>query len=402
MNLLEHYGPVDHEPRWRLLDFMRQLGDRDAIMLGAGIPDPDLLPRQAIVEAFQAADEASDGGFLGYQVPEGNPDLRERIAARLGERGVAGLNGGGSVLLTTGCTQALHLALSLHGGSGSLIACESPCYYHLLEQIHWMGARALPVPSDPSTGIRLDALEETIERHHPACLVLCSTLSNPTGATIPDTVRHSLVEMCRENGVHIIEDDIYAELHEGPEQPIPLRALDDGTSVTLVSSFSKTISPGLRVGFMVPGPHFDEVANHRCMMDMHGSTSSEATILAYLQRADANGYLEGFRTTVRRRRNHLIHAVESIFPEGTRVTHPEGGFLIWVTLDGALDLPLLAERALAEGVTVAIGNVFLPGQPLRGCMRLNAARASEADMTRGVEILGRIIADMTRAHPEPS
>jgi DNA-binding transcriptional MocR family regulator len=143
MRLLAEYRPAECHPPFRLLDFMREMGHERLIMLGAGVPSPELLPRKEILESMQDADERTKGGFLGYHVPEGEVDLRTHLAERLRSRGVDLPADESSVITTTGATQALHLALSEHLAPGDLVAVESPCYYNLLEQIQYFKCQVL-------------------------------------------------------------------------------------------------------------------------------------------------------------------------------------------------------------------------------------------------------------------
>jgi DNA-binding transcriptional MocR family regulator len=390
MRLLAEYRPAECHPPFRLLDFMREMGHERLIMLGAGVPSPELLPRKEILESMQDADERTKGGFLGYHVPEGEVDLRTHLAERLRSRGVDLPADESSVITTTGATQALHLALSEHLAPGDLVAVESPCYYNLLEQIQYFKCQVLPIPSDPESGIDPEALESLATRFRPKVLVVCSSLSNPTGATIPDSARSSIVDFCREHGIHVIEDDIYAELCDRGA-PRPLRAFDDGSSVTLVSSFCKTVAPGLRVGYILPGKRFESVASRKCIMDMHGSVITEATLLSFLQRPDSDDLLANLRRLFENRRHQLREAVSLHFPDGTYISDPAGGFLIWVVLTEALDMRILAQKALHAGVTLAMGDVFLTGPAERACMRLNAAKSGPEDIRRGVDILGQLL-----------
>ncbi|MEO0454261.1 MAG: PLP-dependent aminotransferase family protein [Verrucomicrobiota bacterium] len=392
MKILDSYQPYRFQPAFRLLDFMRQLGDPETIMLGAGIPDPALLPGEAIIESFHEANRVTNGGYFGYQTPEGDPELRHLISERMKTRGIDDLEGDSSVILTTGCTQALHLALRTRVKPGDTVAVECPCYYHLLEQISSLGANILPIPADMNEGIDLERGLELLKNHQARCLVLCSTLSNPSGATMPVSVRPQLVDGCRKLGVTIIEDDIYAELHDDGASP-PLRAFDDGGTVTLVSSFCKTVAPGLRVGFILPGPDFEVIAAERCMMDMHGGVVAEVTLREYLKRPDSKTHLEKMKGIFQKRRRILRDAVEDNFPTGTVVSCPAGGFLLWAVLPFLTDSGLMHQRALEQKVTFADGKVFLPAAPTRTAMRLNAGKASEQNIVRGIQVLSEIIED---------
>jgi DNA-binding transcriptional MocR family regulator len=378
-----------------LLELMRQVERPGWINLGAGVPAPELLPVAALRRAFARANAAWGRGMWAYQRPEGHEGLRERVAARFAGRGAR--VGAEGVLLTTGCTQALHLALQVHAAPGDVVACESPCYYNLLEQIHRRGCRALPLPMAGAAGIDLGAAEALLRRHRPSCLVVCPTLSNPSAATMEDGAREGLVALCRQRGVRLVEDDIYSELHEAGA-PRPLRAWDpEGRVVTVVTSFCKSVAPGLRVGAMLPGDGFEAAVRAKCMADLHSAVVAEATLAAFMEGGALERHLRGLRAVCRRRRQRVREAVAAYFPAGTVVEPPPGGFIVWVELPVRVDAVRLKAEAARRRVSFAPGELFLTGAARRTCLRLNCARAEEGDLERGVALLGEAVRAATSA-----
>lgn len=376
-------------PETGLLELMRQVERPGWINLGAGVPAPELLPVAALRRAFARANREDGRRMWAYQRPEGHEGLREKVAARYAARGV--LVDAGGVLLTTGCTQALHLALAVHAAPGSVVACESPCYYNLLEQIHAAGCAALPLPAAGAGGIDVEVALPLLRRHRPACLVVCPTLSNPGTATMAAGTRAALVEACRRLGIRIIEDDIYSELHEAGA-PRPLRAWDpEGRVVTVVSSFCKSVAPGLRVGMMLPGDALEAAVRRKCMADLHSAVVAEATLAAFMEGDALDRHLTQLRRVCRRRRERLRAAVQAHFPEGTVASDPPGGFILWVEVPGRVDAGALRREAVRRKVSYAPGEIFLTQAPRRTCMRLNAARAGEADLERGAKLLAQAL-----------
>ncbi|MDX6765546.1 MAG: PLP-dependent aminotransferase family protein [Candidatus Methylacidiphilales bacterium] len=363
---------------------MRSVERPGWINLGAGVPSPKLLPVAALQKSFVRAGAKNGLAMWAYQRPEGHAGLREALAERLRNRKVR--VGASEVLVTNGCTQALHLALALHTRRGGVVACESPCYYNLLEQIHAVGARSLSLPGDPVRGLDADRIAPWLEQWRPDCLVVCSTLSNPGCATIPVRCRAALVDLCRQLGVRLIEDDIYGELREGGALP-PLRSYDDGSTVTYVSSTCKSVAPGLRGGLMLPGDHFEQAVRRKCMSDLHGPTVAESTLAAFLESGGMEPHLERLRAACHRRRARLRKAVVRYFPAGTRVSDPEGGFLLWVECPGRVDPGRLHQEAAKRGVSFAPGEIFFDRASPNTCMRLNAARAEESELERGAGLM---------------
>jgi len=372
----------------RLIDFMRQADETGLINLAAGVPGLDALPDEPLRDAFARAFANEGVKVLAYHHPEGDPALRDLLAERLRQRGATVQASG--VLATTGCTQALQVMLSVLVQPGDIVACEAPAYYGMLELLSVAGARVLPLPLAGDDGIDLAAAEEALRRWRPKCLVVCSSLSNPSGATLPEVSRERLVALCRELQVRIIEDDIYADLLDGGA-PRPMLAFDDGATVSYVSSFSKSVAPGLRVGVCVPGSLFEEAAARKCQQDLHSSVITEVALREFLAAGAMEPHLERLRRRNARRRELALSALERSFPEDTKVSRPRGGYMLWAELAGSPDLREVRRRAREQRVVFASGDVFFTSTAAASCIRLNCAKASEEELLRGIEILGGIL-----------
>jgi DNA-binding transcriptional MocR family regulator len=206
---------------------------------------------------------------------------------------------------------------------------------------------------------------------------------------MPEANRQRLVELCRTHGVRMIEDDIYAELVDDGA-PRTMLADDDGSTVSYVSSFSKTVSPGLRVGVCFPGTLHDAFAARKCQQDLHSAVTSEVILREFLLAGSLDPHLLRLRARNFRRREIGLKAVRDFFPAGTKVESPQGGYMLWLELPERADLPELRRRARAEGIVFAAGDVFFTGEIARSCLRLNCAKATEEELARGVATLGRL------------
>lgn len=379
--------PFTFSPPGRLIDFMRQADEPGLINLSAGVPGLDSLPTQSLQAALGRAFAEEGPSVFGYHHPEGDRILRELLADRLKSRG-AKLDWK-DLFTVTGCQQGLQLMLDVLVKPGEIVACEVPAYYALLELIAVSGARILPVPVRGPEGFDLEEVDALFSRWKPKCLFVCTTLSNPSGSTIPEASREKLVEICRRNGVRVIEDDIYAELVDDGA-PKPLRAFDDGSTVSFVSSFSKSVSPGLRVGVCVPGSIYEEVAVRKVQQDMHSSVVSEVALRCFMEDGALDPHLQALRERNRHRRTLGIETITRSFPEGTSVWPQPGGYMAWVELPGLYDLPRARDEARKHHVVFAAGTVFFPTQPGTSYLRLNCAKASEAQLVEGLSVLGEI------------
>jgi DNA-binding transcriptional MocR family regulator len=386
--------PFPFKAAARLIDFMRQADQPGLINLAAGVPGLDALPVNALHTATEAAFAKDGAAMFAYHHPEGDRELRELLAERLKARGVPGLKGD-EIVTVTGCTQALQGMLSVLVKPGDIVACEAPAYYGLLELIAEAQARILPIPLRGAAGIDLDAAEELLARWKPKCLVVCTALSNPSGATVPEKDRERLVQICRKNGVRLIEDDLYAEL-EDAGAATPCLAHDDGSTVSLVSSFSKTVSPGLRVGFAVPGSAYhDAFASKKCQQDLHSAVVTEVILRHFIIQGSLEPHLAWLRKRNEGRRALVLDAIQRHFPESTKINPPTGGYMLWAELPAHVEMTSLRDAARAEGVVFAAGQVFFAAPPggagSANFVRLNCAKASEAALERGIEVLGRLM-----------
>jgi len=367
---------------------MRQADEPGLINLAAGIPGLDALPTEALHCALETARTRDGAGLFAYHHPEGDHALRDLLAARLATRGVAVR--GTDLITVTGCTQGLSVMISLLVQPGTVVAVEAPAYYGLLELLSAAGAQVLPLPLDGPHGLDLAATEAAFRQWKPRALFVCSSLSNPSGATLPAPARERLVELCRTHAVRIVEDDIYAELVDTGAPP-PLRAFDDGSTVSYVTSFSKTVSPGLRVGFCAPGSLFEEFAARKCQWDLHSAVPTEAILREFLAAGFLDPHLASLRTRNQRRRAIAHQSIAQSFPSGTTIHEPAGGYMLWAQLPALIDLPAAAAAARTRRIAFASGNVFFANTPTTSSLRLNCARASEEDLARALQELGPLL-----------
>jgi DNA-binding transcriptional MocR family regulator len=368
---------------------MRQAGNPNLINLAAGLPSVDCVPKAALKRAFDAAFAEEPDVALGYHTPDGDYPLRAKIAERFARRGVSVTPE--QMVITTGCTQALHGMIRLLAQPGDVVACEAPAYYATLEMLGDTGIRVLPIPVRNSQGVDLDLVATFFERYRPKFFVVCSTLSNPSGATMPNEARRALVEICRNSDTRILEDEIYGELSE-IEGLRPIRSYDDGRTVSYVMSFSKTVAPGIRVGVCVPGGDTDRFAQLKCQQDMHSATLCEVAFRKYLENADLDSHLKYLKALNRQRREIGRKLIEQYFPEGTIIWVPDGGFLLWVEVPPSIDIEAVYQAALSKNVAFSRGKSFFTTPDAKvSAMRINCSRPTADELVQGLETLGNIL-----------
>jgi 2-aminoadipate transaminase len=381
-------SPYSFKPRGRLLDVMRQVGDPGLINLAAGLPSVHCVPKADLREAFAATLEENADEALGYHVPDGDVRLRQLLVDRFHRRGIN--TSVDQMVITTGCSQALHGMIRLLARPGDVVACEAPAYYATLEIIGDLGLKVMPIPVKDRDGIDFELAHTLFRRFRPKLFVICSTLSNPSGATIPNDIRKALVELCRETGTRILEDEIYGELSEIADLK-PIRAFDDGSIVSYVTSFSKTVAPGLRIGVCLPGVDANPFALLKCQQDMHSATLCEVAFRRYFETGRLDSHLDFLRRLNRERRELGLRVIEECFPASAKVWKPVGGFLLWVELPPGIEMEGVYRNALKEKVAFCPGSAFYTSEEQAiGAMRLNCSRPSEDQLVKGLMVLGKL------------
>ena len=376
-------------PPIRLLDLMRQTEDPHVINLAAGIPSSDFLPLDALKTALEGEIQSRAREMFSYHRPEGAQILREAIRDYLAIRGVRTTSD--EVLVTTGCSGALSTMMSTLLKKGDTVVCEAPAYYGQLELLRAIGVKFRTVNTavgqEPDPAKWEKALKA---KPKPKLLVVTSTLSNPSGATLKEEWRPRMVEICRKMGVPILEDDIYGDLL-GRARPKPLRAYDDGSTVLYVTSFSKTVAPGLRIGFALPGKWMDAAADRQCRQTIHGGVPPEFIAASFLRSGRMEGHLEMLRTVYAKRRELAGGILSRELPEGIRADDPLGGYMLWVRGGRPSLMEEVSRQCLAKGVAVVGGGIFFVNPPKEACFRLNCARATPEDLARGVGIFCEVL-----------
>ena len=376
-------------PPIRLLDLMRQTEDPHVINLAAGIPSADFLPLDALRTALEGELASRAREMFSYHRPEGAGLLRDAIRDYLSVRRVNVQSD--QILVTTGCSGALATMMNTVLKRGDTVVCEAPAYYGQLELLRAIGVKFRTVNTavgqEPDPAKWEKALKA---KPKPKLLVVTSTLSNPSGATLKEEWRPKMVEMCRKMGVPILEDDIYGDLL-GRGRPKPLRAYDDGSTVLYVTSFSKTVAPGLRIGFALPGKWMDAAADRQCRQTIHGGVPPEFITASFLRSGRMEGHLEMLRSVYAKRRELAGGILSRELPEGIRADDPSGGYMLWVRGGRPGLMEEVSKQCLAKGVAVVGGGIFFANPPKEACFRLNCARATPEDLARGVGIFCEVL-----------
>ena len=361
------------------------------IQLGASLPNSSFLPIKKINRIISNINRENDPNAHQYQFPPGLEALRTQIAQRA-------LNAGCSlspndVLITSGGIEAIDLALHAVCRPGDIVATKSPMYFGTLQLLEVHGLRALEIPTHPREGISLGALEFAIEHNPIRAVLVISNFNNPLGSQIPDDRKKDLVELLARHDIPLIENDVSGEIYFGDRRPIVCKAFDTKGLVMLVSSFSKDISPGLRIGWVAPGRFRAEVEWLKFTVSAASPTLPQFVVAEFMESGGYDQHLRRIRREYARNVELLSDAVMRYFPEGMRLTRPSGGFVLWVGLPENVDSLELYKIAKEGGITLAPGYVFSATHQFSNFIRLNAAEFNYST-ERALEHLGAMIKEL--------
>lgn len=375
----------------------RAARDPRLVPLGAGAPAPPLLPVRALARAMSAVARRARAGGVEYEMPPGLLELRRAVAQRMVSYGCE--VGPDDLVITNGATEAIHLALLAVTSPGDTIAVETPAFFGTLLTIESLGLRVVEVPSLPGTGLDVSALEQALSRERLTAVVAVPNIGNPLGGLMPDEEKARLVRLLAAHRVPLIEDDVYGDLAFGERRPRPAKAWDRDGRVILCGSFSKSLAPGFRVGFVAAGRYHDAVERLKFATNVATPTLTQRAVATFLRSGSYDRHLRSIRARLDEIVIRTTAAVTNRFPAGTRVSRPRGGCFLWVELPPENDALELHARALRAGVAIVPGHVFSATHTHRSCIRLACCEPWSARTAGAIATIGALAVRPPRRPP---
>ena len=364
------------------------------IPLGAAVPHVDYLPVRALHQQLAKVTRFHSPRAFSYMFSPGYEPLRRQVAIRMRDAGV--VVDSSEIVITHGCVDALQMSLRVLTKPGDLIAAESPTYYGLLQLADLLGLKVIEIPSDPDTGMSLEALQLAAGQWPIKALVLTARLSNPLGVSMPDHRQKQLLSLAARFDIQIVEDDIYGELMFDQGQYKALKSNDWDGRVIYCSSFSKTLSPGVRIGWVIAGRHQAEIERLQTFSTHSACSVTQMGVAAYLENGGYDRHLRAIRQEYRKNLSAFQLAVQRYFPEGTQMTRPKGNFILWVSLPVRVNTQDLHVRALERGISIAPGLIFSNTEQFNHCIRLNCGLPWNNETERALRTLGQLASELCR------
>jgi DNA-binding transcriptional MocR family regulator len=371
--------------RLELLEYAR---DPTLLPLGSAIPGAELMAAGRLDRFLARAARIKGVENNTYTAPKGDPQLRQEIARRAvrWSQAIAPED----IVVTCGCTEAITLALMAVANAGDTIAIESPTYFGFLRSIEALNLRALELPTDAATGIDLAALAQALKSRRIAACLFSSSFNNPLGCTMPEAKKLAVLDLLARHKVPLIEDDIYGDIYFGNQRPRPFVALDPRSDTIYCSSFSKTVAPGYRIGWIAPGRRMQKVLERKAAVTLSSPALTQVALADFLSSGGYDSHLRRIRRAFQHNIAHATRAIEKTFPEGTKVTRPAGGFVLWLELRRPLKSHELFRQALEKGICFAPGDVFSASGRYHNCLRISCGHPWNARIERGITTLGAL------------
>ena len=377
---------VDLSPVMRLLKLWHS---PDMIKLGAAVPDVSNFPVNTLNRLMGQVLRADPLAVHSYDTVPGCEALRREVAKRMLDAGCS--ISPDDVVITAGTTEAYYLGLQATTKRGDTIAIESPTYYAILEALNSLGLKALELPTHPREGISLAALQAALHDGAVSACILVSNFSNPIGSCLSDRKKKAIVDLLNQYDVPLIEDDIYGDLNFEGDRPKAIKAFDTEGRVIYCSSISKTLSPGLRVGWCIGGRYQRKIEQMKVVVSHMTAIAPQLAVAAFFANGGYDRHLRNLRRIYQDQTNRMLQAILDYFPPETRVTHPTGGHILWVEIDGEFDALALLEEALQRRVSIAPGPMFSASNGFRNCFRLNTGIPWSDDIDQAMKMLGHLV-----------
>lgn len=379
---------LDMDPSRLVLTTLKAIRESGTIPLGSPFPDPHLFPLKQIrrYEKALSADD-TEWGVLN-DLPPGNKNLRQQIARRYQFLGLD--ISPDDIVITHGATEAISLCLQAVAKAGDTIALESPGYYALANVVERMGMKVAEVRTHPTEGIEIDALLALTQNVSVSAVLLTANFQNPLGGIMPEAKKKMLVDFLAERNIPLIEDDVYQELYFSELAPKPAKAYDKTGLVMHCGSFSKSLAPGYRIGWTVPGQYRADVEKLMFVNSLSIPSAPQIAIAKLMTRDSYQAHLKNLRHTLKSNAVLMRTVIAESFPQGTIQSTPSGGYVIWVQLPEGLDSLALYRQCIDQGISIAPGPIFTRKKSLVNYIRLNYSHQWTPEIEQAVREVGRL------------
>jgi len=374
-----------------VFEVLKTIRQPATVPLGSAFLSPELFPMARVGKSCAAVNRSTDLASMVDGLPPGHEGLRQQISLRYLMAGMTVPVD--EIIITSGALEALTLSAQLLAAPGDVIAIEKPTFYAALQAIERLKLNVVEIPVDPVEGHDLNALAQALQQHPVRACWFMTSFHNPTGATLSDSRKQALVDLLARHNVPLIEDDVYNELHFGPDPVRPAKFFDQKGLVIHCGSFAKCLAPGYRIGWAAAGAFAGGLERAKWMTTLSASMPAQRAIADYLEHGGYERFLHKLRRELALQQSQMLDAISRYFPANAMATRSDGGYFTWVALPDHVDSIRLFQAALNSGISIAPGPVFSADGAFRHHMRLNYGYPWSERLDKAVATLGALCAD---------
>jgi DNA-binding transcriptional MocR family regulator len=374
-----------------VFEVLHSIKDTHTVALGSAFMSPTVFPMQRLGRSCASVNRSTDLAKMVAALPPGDDALRRQIALRYLMAGmVVHVD---EIIITSGALDALTLSLQVLTRAGDEIAIEKPTFYAALQAIQRLQLKVVEIPVHPVEGHDMEALAQALDRRPIRACWFMTSIQNPTGATLSDTKKQTLVELLAKYEVPLIEDDVYSELRFGSAPIRPAKFFDRQGLVLHCGSFAKSLAPGYRIGWAAAGRFAEQLERAKWMTTLSASVPAQRAIADYLEHGGYDRFLRKLRRELAAQQADMLSAIDRYFPPQTTATLAAGGYFTWVELPHSVDALRLFEAALERGISLAPGPIFSASGEFRHHIRLNYGYPWSPEIERAMATLGELAQD---------
>ncbi|MGZ3749871.1 MAG: aminotransferase-like domain-containing protein [Mucilaginibacter sp.] len=367
----------------------QNMPEESVLHLSRSAPPLKLIPLAKLNKSMIEAIRKSPSGNSNYENLQGNISLRKQVAKNA-------FNWGGNitendVVTTQGCMEALIFCLRALTKPGDTVAIESPTYFGNFNIMLSLDLKVLEIPVDPDTGIDIEYLEQAMDKVDIKACLFVPNFSNPVGCCMPDDRKQKLVSLLTKRRIPLIEDDIYGEIYFGKSRPRTCKSFDTEGWVLLCSSVSKSLAPGYRVGWCIPGRFKDQIINIKMMHTISSATPTQAAIAHFFETGRYDLHMRNLRRALRMQCLRYMQAISTYFPADTKISRPQGGYALWIELDKTVNAFELYQAAIAQNISIAPGQIFSTDARFTNFIRISFGIPYDDKVEQSFRVLGALI-----------
>lgn len=381
--------PIEITQWGAVLELINSRNQQNMISFGSGIPDLTQPTIKPVWREMTRLIQCQSDALLSYDSIYGLPALREQIARLMLDSQC--LVTPDDIVVTNGCAEALSIAIRAVCEAGDIVAVESPSFHGTMQMLRGFGIKVIEIPTDSVTGISIEALELALEQWPIKAVFLVPNCNNPLGFIMPVERKKAILQLAQRFDIAIIEDDVYGELAYEYPRPITIKSMDVDGRVLLCSSFSKTLSPGLRIGWIIPGRYWERALHMKYIGTGSTTTVTQQLVANFIQSGHYHRHIRRMRQHYKRNLVIFTCWVRHYFPDGICVSRPQGSFLMWIELPENVDTVRLNEALCSHNIYIAVGSLFSASGKYRNCLRLNYALPFNPKTEGALKILGEAL-----------